>query len=239
MTRILAAGLVFLLLAADPAGARVFWGLGRTTAGLIPETDGSYRRAYTAELTINQGHGQIEVWGTARAPEDVLRDLQAKVKQQGGHLAAAEGGPIAWAMAVTADGHVHRLLITAGEGRYSHVFQLSQDLADFQRSLLPPARVPLDVPEVPGGQVTSYLANDGSGTALASVRTASDPLGLRAPYAAQLSAAGWQRMPAGGGDGAAFVREGALLWVTVKRTGAGDESLVTLAHKRLKASDRL
>lgn len=239
MNRLPAAMLGALLLLAAPAGARVFWGLGHTTAGLIPETDSSYRRAYQATLTINQGHGQMEVWGTARAPESVLQDLQAKIRAQGGHIAVAAGGALGWAVAVTPDGHIHRILVTAAEGQYSHVFQLSQTLNDYQQSLAPPGRLPLEVPEVPGGQVTSYLAHDESGTALGSLRTAGDPVSVRAPYAAQLAAAGWQRLPAGGGDGAAFVREGALLLVTVKRTGAEGETLVTLAHKRLKASDRL
>ena len=230
MKRLLAAGLgVLLLLAAQLAEARVFWGLGRPEAGLIPATDVSYRRAYTAELTINQGKGRLEVWGTARDPESVLQDLQAK---------ARAGGALAWALAVTADGRIHRLLVSAAEGRYCHVFQLSQDADDYRRSLTPPDRVPLDVPAVPGARVTSYLANDASGTALASLASDGDPVALRQPLAEQLAAAGWERLPAGGGDGAVFVRGGALLLVSVKRAGADGGALVTLAHKRLKASER-
>ena len=239
MKRHVAAGLVMLLgLAAHPADARVFWGLGRPEAGLIPATDVSYRRAYTAELTINQGKGRLEVWGTAREPESVLQDLQAKARAEGGRIMAASGGALAWALAVTADGRIHRLLVSAAEGRYCHVFQLSQDEDDYRRSLTPPDQVPLDVPAVPGARVTSYLANDASGTALASLVSDGDPVALRQPLAEQLAAAGWERLPAGGGDGAVFVRGGTLLLVSVKRAGADGGALVTLAHKRLKASER-
>ncbi len=237
MKGLTAAGLGVALLAVGAAQARVFWGRG-DTAGLIPASDAAYRRAYTAELVINQGRGQIEVWGIARHPESVLRDLEAKAKAAGGRAIYAGQGPLGWAVAATPDGRIHRILVSAAEGQYCHVFQLSQELDEYRRSLTPPERLPLDVPPLPDTQIVSYLANEQSGTATASLLAGRDPVAVRAPLAAQLKAAGWERLPAGGGDGAAFVREGALLMVTVKRTGAGERTLVTLAHKRLKGADR-
>ena len=239
MNRPLAAALAALLLAAAPSGATVFWRLGRTQAGLIPDTDLSYRHAYAANLTVNQGHGRLEVWGTARAPGDVLSDLRAKAQASGTKILAASGGALAWAVAVTPDGRIHRILISAAEGRYSHLFQLSQDAADYERSLRPPDRLPLDLPEIAGAKVLSYLANDDTATAVASLGSGGDAIAARAPIAASLAADGWQRLPAGGGDAAAFVRKGELLLVSVKRAGADGGALVTIAHKRLKDSSRL
>ena len=239
MNRLVAAALAALLLAAAPAGATVFWRLGRTQAGLIPDTDLSYRHAFAANLTVNQGHGRLEVWGTARGPGEVLGDLRAKAQAAGAKILIGEGGALAWAVAVTPDGRIHRILISAAEGRYSHLFQLSQDAADFQRSLAPPARLPLDLPEIPGSRILSYLANDDSATAVASLGAAGDAIAARAPIAASLAAEGWERLPAGGGDAAVFVRKGELLLVSVKRAGADGGALITIAHKRLKDSSRL
>ena len=230
--------LAFLVLLAAPrADARVFW-LEPGGDGLLAGAPaGGMRRAYATSLRLNEGRGSLEVWGVDRDLRGVEQLLRERAAALGGACFVGGRGEMRWGVAV-ADGRVHRVLALAAQGNYALVYQLSQTFAEYQASLRPPESVPLEgVPSYPGGTASSFLANEKSGLAVAALRAPAAALEARVLYRGLLLEAGWQRLAAGGGDAAIFVRGQDCLVVSIKSAGAEGGALITLLHRRLQRAE--
>lgn len=231
MKRTLASLALFLFVAS--ASARVFWTLGGgASSGLLNADEANWTRAYSAPLRINGGRAEIGVWGTAQSVDEAMAVLRQRAQNRGGAMYAVNGGELAWGVACVGD-RVLRFLISAGPGRYCHIFQLEQSYEEFHASRVPPATAGLpDVPEIPEARVSQVLAVESSGLTLASEHTATAPAVALHQINELLAGAGWGLMMPAGGQAGVYVRGRDLLVVNAVSSGGEGETLLTLAHKR-------
>ena len=214
-----------------PAQARVFqlFGGGGRDALLQPGEAG-WSRAYAAELSINGGAAEIEIWGTARSVREVWDALQARVERAGGAAWFGGGHAGGWGIACV-DGRVLRFLVTPAEGRYAHVFLVNQSFADWRATLAAPRHQLAAVPPHPGSTPGLYVADRTSGLELQAASVAATPDDVLDFYRLRLTEDGWTAHTAGAGL-VALTRGRALLLVRVESTGQPADTRLMLAHQR-------
>lgn len=225
--------LLLLLAAAGGAQARVFWTLGgRDSGGLVDPGEAGWQRAYTTSLRLNDGRAEVSVWAADRDIDGAFAELKRRIEAQGGHAFFAAAGDLGWGFAAD-DARVWRFVATALDGRACRVFQVTQSPEDYRASLQPPSAHPLrEVPEVPGGQPTQFIANEGTGVSLASARAAGTPADVLRRYADTLSGAGWRPVLPATGQTGVYARGREVLVVSAVSSGPGADCLITLLLKQ-------
>jgi hypothetical protein len=170
------------------------------------------------------------------AVDDAAGQLVAQIRAAGGVAWFTGGGELAWGIGCIGN-RVYRYLIGATDApNQCHVYQLSQDLADFNASLTPPTEhLMKGAPAHPGSTPRSFFALEDSGLQMATASSGDQPIDIQSAYARLLSTRGW-RAPLQPGKGVdLYLREREVLLLRAESAGEGGGSLIILIHKPLGA----
>lgn len=227
---------ILLLAALGTAQARVFWLLGgRDGGGLLDPGEAGWERAYTTTLRVNDGRADLSVWGTDQTMESAFAKLRQRIEQQGGRAYFAAGGELGWGLAADR-ARIWRFVATATAGGSCRIFQLTQSPEDYRASLRAPAvHLLREVPEVPGSRPSLFLANEGTGLALATSRATAPPGDILQRYAGTLAAAGWTALLPESAQAGIYTRGRELVAVSAVSSGEGADCVITLVHKQRRA----
>jgi hypothetical protein len=215
--------------------ARVFrsggWGPGRTVfmAGEFG------KRLYRTVMQINGDQAEVSVVLCREGMEAV-----------GGSVMAGQGVSARFAASetlgmgeITGMGRQVRLVAIAPDAAKADVVLVAVEQTQRGPSAsrgLPLKHGLLDLPPLPGGQVTAFLKNEDTRVAWETVTTESSPASVASFYEANLKQAGWTPVlpytPSADGGMLCCVRGGDICCVRVRRTDSDGETQVALLHKQ-------
>jgi hypothetical protein len=217
------------------AQARIFfrWGAREDSTRALTEAGG--RLAYQSKVRINNGAGELSVFGFEAAIEDVARDLR---RLYGLPPTAFAGGSFATADATTDGRHLRLILLQPGSRVQTLLLRIEQSAEDYRASARPPQEHHLaDVPPFPGSAPTFFMLDAGTSTAIAIASTTAAAGEIQAFYRSRLAAEGWQPALPGTGappaGGAVVYLRGPEICCCYADTGRdGHTTRITLLHKR-------
>jgi hypothetical protein len=225
-----------LSLAILPAAqARVFfrWGARDPSARALAEAGG--RLAYQSKVRINNGAGDLSVFGFEASLDDVARDLR---RLFGLPPSAFAGGSFATANATSEGRHLRFILLQPSSRVQTLVFKIEQSAEEHRASGQPPTgHLLTEVPPFPGSVPSFYMLDDSTSTAIAIASTTAAAGEVHDFYRSRLAAEGWQpALPGTAGPtagGAVVYLRGPEICCCYADTGRdGGATRITLLHKR-------
>ena len=228
--------LVFLALAAACHG-RVFRIWGRARPGMSLDQLGA-KELYRAKVRINNGSGNLTVYGWDGSFEDVLSDLRRASFADASDMKVMGDGV---ALGTVQDAKtVARMILLKMEGR-SVLFHLLQSQNEFELSAKTPATHQLsELPAYPGSEPIFFLKNADTGTSVEISSTGSKPGTVAASLDNALEAAGWQSPFPGdasslfkGSVCKVYLRQKEMCWVLATDRTDDPGALVLMMHKKL------
>lgn len=191
--------------------------------------------AYRARVTINNGTGEMTVFGFDKPIDELVPELKRLFALES---VTYSGGTMGFAHASSRELHLRFILLQLGSKVQTLVFKIRQSGDEFERSSEPPQSHLLDeVPGFPASEPSFYMRDESTRTAIAVSSSFASPGEIREFFRSQLSAAGWgPAIP--GNDSASdpgltvYIRGPEICCCLVKPAPDRRRSVITLLHKR-------
>jgi hypothetical protein len=229
---------VLVLAACLPAAvlqARVFRSGGGSPGRTMFKAEDFGKRLYRTVMRLNGGKAEVNVVSCREGLEGVRQSVLAG---QGMATRFAAGESLGIGEIAGMGRNVRLLAIAPGDadtdGMVVTVERAQESTSS--RQPLPLKHELLEMPLIPGGQVTGFMKNEDTRVSWETVTAPASPAQIAAYYETNLKQAGWTPVspsrPSDEGGMLFFVKEGDLCCVRVRRLDSDGETQVALLHKQ-------
>jgi len=236
--------LILFLIAIVPlqAEAKIFlrWGT-RARVGRTMETLGG-KQVYEAEISLNEGRGDLRIYAFDRSALEVGRDLEKAFETSG---LTGRRASMAFAT-VRLRGVVLRIVVLdLADGDQTLVFAIEQSASEFKRSASPPENGSVGgIPPYPGSRALFKADDENTGMAFVVSEVQASAENVREFYLSRLVADGWdeavspvtKNTPAGIRPGSSpslglYLKPGKVCCVLAEENGFPKVTRITIVHK--------
>ncbi len=226
---------MLFLCAAAPGFSRVFWRRRAVTLSDRLGGDSTWESLLQSDVSINGGHGRLEILGSAGSLDIAMLKLRGAPGIE--FIEFEMNKSMSRATARIADG-ILRVIGLRIEDK-AVLFAVAQSPENFARSMEPPPGLAeREAPFYPDSIVKSFIRVEATGAQLEISAASAGAGSIHDFFDSAFALNGWSRMiPPGetgtGYEGVRIFQKGSNICCVLVRQ-SGEESLITVLHKRLE-----